>query len=99
MYLNNLQDSVSYKLHTGSRVISVNSSWVTVFNDTTFNQWFGRSFNTDKDCIYLMNADVIAQNIAIVGTYYDNNAKSICVALNNSANGNFRFNFITVLGK
>lgn len=45
-----------------------------------------------------MNADVIAQNIAINGTYYDNNAKSICAKLSNTANGNFRFNFITVLG-
>lgn len=86
-------------MHVGSRVISVNSSWVTVFNDTTFKQWFGRSFNTDKDCIYLMNADVVAQNIAISGTYYDGNTKSICVGLNKSASGNFRFNFITVLGK
>lgn len=83
----------------GSRVINVNSSFITVFNDVTFKQWFGRSFNPDKDCIYLMNADILAQNIAINGTYYDNNAKSICVALSNSTSGNFRFNFITVLGK
>ena len=82
-----------------SRVISVNSSWITLFNDATFKQWFGRSFNPDKDCVYLMNADIIAQNIAISGTYYDVNAKSICVGLNQSASGKFRFNFITVLGK
>lgn len=53
----------------------------------------------DKDCIYLMNADVVAQNIAISGTYYDSNTRSICVGLSQSASGNFRFNFITVLGK
>lgn len=52
----------------------------------------------DKDCIYLMNADVVAQNIAISGVYYDASAKSICVALNKSTSGNFRFNFIAVLG-
>ena len=46
-----------------------------------------------------MNADVIAQNIAISGTYYDNNARSVCVGLDKWASGNFRFNFITVLGK
>ncbi len=44
-----------------------------------------------------MNGDVIAQNIAISGTYYDSTAKSVCVGLNQSASGNFRFNFITVL--
>ena len=86
-------------MHAGSRVISVNSNWVTVFNDNTFKQWFGRSFNKDKDCIYLMNADVTAQNIAISGNYYDTNARSICVGLNRAASGNFRVNFITVLGK
>ena len=46
-----------------------------------------------------MNGDVIAQNVAISGTYYDINARSICVGLNASASGNLRFNFITVLGK
>lgn len=46
-----------------------------------------------------MNADVVAQNIAIDGTYYYGNTKSICVKLSESASGNFRFNFITVLGK
>lgn len=46
-----------------------------------------------------MNGDVIAQNIAISGTYYDHTAKSICASLNKSASGNFRFNFIAVLGK
>lgn len=96
--VNNLQDSVSYTLHTGSRVISVNSSWITVFDKATFIQWFGRSFNMDKDCIYLMNGDRIAQNIAIRGTYYDVTSESICAALENTANGNFRFNFIAVLG-
>lgn len=45
-----------------------------------------------------MNADVIAQNVAISGTYYDGTIKSICVGLNKAASGNFRFNFITVLG-
>lgn len=46
-----------------------------------------------------MNADVTAQNVAIRGTYYDSSANSICASLDKVATGNFRFNFITVLGK
>ena len=45
-----------------------------------------------------MNGDIAAQNIAIKGTYYDVTSNSICAALEHTANGNFRFNFIVTLG-
>lgn len=74
------------------------NSWYDLFTTSQQVSMFGRAFNVDKGDVFLaMNGDTAAQNIGIDCTYH-NGGNTIGVSFNSSVNGNYRIQWLLVMG-
>lgn len=100
--LADLGDSVSQdkypKVICGSVVRNASGfNAVMLFSAEQFKEIAGRTFDSSKDCISVMNGDGNASGVIVTGVIYDPNTKHLDAHLS-GATGALRLNYIITLG-
>ena len=74
-----------------------NKNYTEFWDDASFKQEFGQSFDNSRDSVYAMNGDASYDFMVSGVNYYPRN-KQLVVAISGAHTGPFRVNYIVVLG-
>lgn len=81
----------------GTRVVSADSGEALLFNDSTFREYFGRSFDFTRDAVVVMNGDGSANGGYIGCSAYYSGSKNIWVGGSSISRGPLRINYVVLL--
>ena len=86
-------------IFTGSDVVNIpNRSWHDWLSVSEQVKRFGRGIRADRDYVGVMNGDIRAQNVSIIGTWI-NGSDTVGFSLSSNTNGSLRVNYLVVLGR
>lgn len=89
----------SCDIFTGSDVVNIpNRSWHDWLSVSEQVKRFGRGIRADRDYVGVMNGDMRAQNVTIIGTWI-NGSDTVGFSLAANTNGLLRVNYLVVLGR
>lgn len=86
------------RVFVGNKIVNFdNKNYTEFWDDASFKQEFGRSFDNSRDSVYAMNGDASYDFMVSGVNYYPRN-KQLVVAISGAHTGPFRVNYIVVLG-
>ena len=74
-----------------------NATYTTLWDKASFEREFGRSFDNSRDSVYAMNGDA-SYDFMVYGVNIYQRDGRILVAISGAHTGQFRVNYIVVLG-
>ena len=81
----------------GARVVSAGSGDALLFDDATFREYFGRSFDFTRDVVLVMNGDGSSNGGYISCSAYYSGSKNIWVGGSSISSGTLRINYVVLL--
>lgn len=86
-------------IFTGSDIVNIpNRSWHDWLSVSEQVKRFGRNINIGRDYVGVMNGDLRAQNVTVIGTWV-NGSGTVGFSLAANTNGLLRVNYLVVLGR